>query len=138
MQDVVIVAAARTAIGSFCGGLAQVSAVDLGATVAQEVLKRARLDPGQVQQVILGQVLTAGQGQNPARQAAMRAGLPADVPAFTINKVCGSGLMAVMLAAQAIRAEDAEIVLAGGQENMSRRRMCCRACAKAIAWAKPS
>ncbi len=119
MTHAVIVAAARTAIGKFGGTLAKTPAPELGATVIGELLKRARLDPGQIDEVILGQVLTAGSGQNPARQAAIKAGLPVAVPAMTINKVCGSGLKAVMLAAQAIADGDAEIVIAGGQENMS-------------------
>jgi acetyl-CoA C-acetyltransferase len=119
MTHAVIVAAARTAIGKFGGTLAKTPAPELGATVIGELLKRARLDPGQIDEVILGQVLTAGSGQNPARQAAIKAGLPVAVPAMTINKVCGSGLKAVMLAAQAIANGDAEIVIAGGQENMS-------------------
>ena len=117
--DIVIVAAARTAVGKFGGTLASTPAPELGAAVINELLKRARLDGGQVGEVILGQVLTAGAGQNPARQAVVKAGLPHGVPAMTINKVCGSGLKAVMLAAQAIRDGDSEIVIAGGQENMS-------------------
>jgi acetyl-CoA C-acetyltransferase len=119
MTQAVIVAAARTAIGKFGGTLAKTPAPELGATVIGELLKRARLKPEQIDEVILGQVLTAGSGQNPARQAAIKAGLPVAVPAMTINKVCGSGLKAVMLAAQAIANGDAEIVIAGGQENMS-------------------
>ena len=119
MNDVVIVAATRTAIGSFQGALASVPAVDLGAAVIKQLLEQTRLDPGQVDEVILGQVLTAGAGQNPARQAAIKAGLPYSVPALTLNKVCGSGLKALHLAAQAIRCGDAEVVIAGGQENMS-------------------
>jgi acetyl-CoA C-acetyltransferase len=119
MQQAVIVAATRTAIGKFGGTLARVSAPELGATVVAEVLKRAKLAPEQVDEVILGQVLTAGSGQNPARQAALKAGLPVTVPAMTINKVCGSGLKAVMLAAQAISNGDADIIVAGGQESMS-------------------
>lgn len=119
MTQAVIVAAARTAIGKFGGTLAKTPAPELGATVIGELLKRARLKPEQIDEVILGQVLTAGSGQNPARQAAIKAGLPAAVPAMTINKVCGSGLKAVMLAAQAIANGDADIVIAGGQENMS-------------------
>ncbi len=119
MQQAVIVSAARTAIGKFGGALAKTAAPDLGAAVILEVLKRAKLPPEQVEEVILGQVLTAGSGQNPARQALIKAGLPVGVPAMTINKVCGSGLKAVMLAAQAIANGDAEIVVAGGQENMS-------------------
>ncbi|MFN3811967.1 MAG: acetyl-CoA C-acetyltransferase [Roseateles asaccharophilus] len=117
--DIVIVAAARTAIGKFGGSLAKTPASELGATVVQELLKRARLEGGQVGEVILGQVLQAGCGQNPARQTVIKAGLPHAVPAMTINKVCGSGLKAVMLAIQAIRDGDSEIVIAGGQENMS-------------------
>jgi len=119
MQQAVIVAAARTAIGKFGGALARTSAPDLGAVVIKELLKRARLAPEQVDEVILGQVLAAGSGQNPARQALIKAGLPVSVPAMTINKVCGSGLKAAMLAAQAIANGDAEVVIAGGQENMS-------------------
>ncbi|MFJ4348816.1 acetyl-CoA C-acetyltransferase [Pseudomonas sp. NPDC089401] len=119
MNDVVIVAATRTAIGSFQGALANVPAVELGAAVIRQLLEQTRLDPGQVDEVILGQVLTAGAGQNPARQAAIKAGLPYGVPALTLNKVCGSGLKALHLAAQAIRCGDAEVVIAGGQENMS-------------------
>ena len=119
MSNAVIVAAVRTAIGKFGGSLAKVPASELGAIVIKEVLKRAGVKPEQVDEVIMGQVLTAGVGQNPARQAVIKAGLPVSVPAMTINKVCGSGLKAVMLAAQAIANGDAEIVVAGGQENMS-------------------
>ena len=119
MQDVVIVAATRTAVGSFQGSLANVSAVELGATVIRALLEQAGVAPAEVDEVILGQVLTAGAGQNPARQAAVKAGLPHEVPALTLNKVCGSGLKAVQLAVQAIRCGDAEIVVAGGMENMS-------------------
>jgi acetyl-CoA C-acetyltransferase len=117
--DIVIVAAARTAVGKFGGALAKTPASELGAAVIKALLQRARLDGGQINEVILGQVLTAGVGQNPARQAIIKAGLPLAVPGFTINKVCGSGLKAVMLAAQAIRDGDSEIVIAGGQESMS-------------------
>jgi acetyl-CoA C-acetyltransferase len=119
MSNAVIVAAARTAIGKFGGSLAKIPASELGALVIKEVLARAGVKPDQVDEVIMGQVLTAGVGQNPARQAVIKAGLPVTVPAMTINKVCGSGLKAVMLAAQAIANGDAEIVVAGGQENMS-------------------
>ncbi|MGG5291385.1 acetyl-CoA C-acetyltransferase [Pseudomonas shirazensis] len=119
MHEVVIVAATRTAIGSFQGALASVPAVDLGAAVIKRLLEQTGLDPAQVDEVILGQVLTAGAGQNPARQAAVKAGLPFSVPALTLNKVCGSGLKALHLATQAIRCGDAEVVIAGGQENMS-------------------
>ncbi|WP_395602267.1 acetyl-CoA C-acetyltransferase [Pseudomonas sp. A1230] len=119
MQDVVIVAATRTAIGSFQGSLASVSAVDLGAAVIRHLLEQTGLDGAQVDEVIMGQVLTAGAGQNPARQAAIKAGLPHAVPAMTLNKVCGSGLKALHLGAQAIRCGDADVIIAGGQENMS-------------------
>jgi len=119
MHEVVIVAATRTAIGSFQGALASVPAVDLGAAVIKRLLEQTGLDPAQVDEVILGQVLTAGAGQNPARQAAVKAGLPFSVPALTLNKVCGSGLKALHLATQAIRCGDADVVIAGGQENMS-------------------
>ncbi|MCQ8896230.1 acetyl-CoA C-acetyltransferase [Limnobacter humi] len=119
MTDVVIVAAARTAIGKFGGSLAKISAPDLGAHVIKGLLEQTGVKGEQVSEVILGQVLTAGSGQNPARQSVIKAGLPAAVPALTINKVCGSGLKAVMLGAQAIACGDAEIVIAGGQENMS-------------------
>jgi acetyl-CoA C-acetyltransferase len=119
MQDVVIVAATRTAVGSFQGALANIPAVDLGAAVIRQLLKQTGIDAAEVDEVILGQVLSAGAGQNPARQAAMNAGLPHAVPAMTLNKVCGSGLKALHLAAQAIRCGDAEVVIAGGMENMS-------------------
>ncbi|TKJ86366.1 acetyl-CoA C-acetyltransferase [Pseudomonas koreensis] len=119
MQDVVIVAATRTAIGSFQGSLANVSAVDLGAAVIRQLLEQTGLDGAQVDEVIMGQVLTAGAGQNPARQSAIKAGLPHAVPALTLNKVCGSGLKALHLGAQAIRCGDADVIIAGGQENMS-------------------
>ncbi|NBO15229.1 MAG: acetyl-CoA C-acetyltransferase, partial [Betaproteobacteria bacterium] len=119
MQDIVIVSAARTAIGKFGGSLAKVPATALGSIVIREVLSRAKLDPAQVGEVIMGQVLAAGVGQNPARQALMGSGIPNQVPALTINAVCGSGLKAVMLAAQAVAWGDSEIVVAGGQENMS-------------------
>ncbi|MDR5854643.1 acetyl-CoA C-acetyltransferase [Caballeronia sp. LZ062] len=119
MTDVVIVSAARTAVGKFGGSLAKIAAPELGATVIRAVLERAGLKPEQISEVILGQVLTAGSGQNPARQSVIKAGLPEMVPGMTINKVCGSGLKAVMLAANAIIAGDSEIIVAGGQENMS-------------------
>ncbi|MGG1943590.1 acetyl-CoA C-acetyltransferase [Trinickia sp. NRRL B-1857] len=119
MTDVVIVSAARTAVGKFGGSLAKIPAPELGATVVRAVLERAGVKPEQVSEVILGQVLAAGSGQNPARQALIKAGLPSAVPGMTINKVCGSGLKAVMLAANAVIAGDADIVVAGGQENMS-------------------
>lgn len=119
MQEVVIVAAARTAVGKFGGSLAKVSASDLGAHVIKALLTKTGLQGDQVNEVIMGQVLTAGAGQNPARQAVIKAGLPHSVAAMTINKVCGSGLKATHLAAQAIMAGDADVVIAGGQENMS-------------------
>jgi acetyl-CoA C-acetyltransferase len=119
MTDIVIVGAVRTAIGKFGGALAKTPAPELGATVIRALLARANLKPEAISEVILGQVLTAGSGQNPARQALIKAGLPAAIPAMTINKVCGSGLKAVMLASQAVQCGDADIVIAGGQENMS-------------------
>jgi acetyl-CoA C-acetyltransferase len=119
MEDIVIVGAARTAIGKFGGSLAGVPAAKLGAHVIKKALERAGVAPDQVSEVIMGQVLAAGVGQNPARQAAIWAGLPDMVPAMTINKVCGSGLKAAMLGAQSIANGDADIVVAGGQENMS-------------------
>ena len=119
MEDIVIVAATRTAVGKFGGTLAKTPAPELGAAVIAELLKRSGLSGEQIGQVILGQVLTAGSGQNPARQSVIKSGLPQGVPGFTINAVCGSGLKAVMLAAQAVRDGDSEIVIAGGQENMS-------------------
>ena len=119
MTDVVIVAAGRTAVGKFGGTLAKISASDLGAHVIKGLLAKTGLKPEQISEVILGQVLAAGVGQNAARQAALKAGLPDMVPAMTINKVCGSGLKATHLAAQAIKAGDADVVIAGGQENMS-------------------
>jgi len=119
MSNAVIVAATRTAIGKFGGALAKTPAPELGAIAIREVLKRAKLDGAQIESVIMGQVLCAGSGQNPARQAVIKAGLPVEVPAMTINVVCGSGLKAVMLAAQQIDTGEAEIVIAGGQENMS-------------------
>ncbi|WP_136066870.1 acetyl-CoA C-acetyltransferase [Modicisalibacter radicis] len=119
MQDVVIVAARRTAIGTFGGSLAGIPATELGVKVIQDILANTGVAPEQVDEVLLGQVLTAGCGQNPARQTSILAGLPEGVPAMTINKVCGSGLKALHLATQAIRCGDAELILAGGQENMS-------------------
>ena len=119
MDDVVIVAAARTAVGKFGGTLAKIPAAELGAHVIKGLLAKTGVNPELISEVILGQVLTAGVGQNPARQALIKAGLPDRVPGMTINKVCGSGLKASHLAAQAIKCGDAEIVIAGGQENMS-------------------
>src|SRR5699024_5940951 len=118
-NEVVIVSAVRTAIGSFLGSLKNVSAVELGATVIQEAINRAGINEEVVDEVIMGNVLQAGLGQNPARQAALQAGLPESVSALTINKVCGSGLKTVQLARQAIIAGDADVVVAGGMENMS-------------------
>ncbi|HQZ04272.1 MAG TPA: acetyl-CoA C-acetyltransferase [Burkholderiaceae bacterium] len=119
MEEIVIVAAARTAVGKFGGSLAKVPATELGAIVIAEVLKRSGLKAEQVGEVIMGQVLAAGAGQNPARQALIKSGLSQATPGLTINAVCGSGLKAVMLAAQAVACGDSEIVIAGGQENMS-------------------
>ncbi|MFN7857793.1 MAG: acetyl-CoA C-acetyltransferase [Acidovorax sp.] len=119
MQDIVIVSAARTAVGKFGGALAKVPATELGSIVIREAIARAGLSDAHVGEVIMGQVLTAGVGQNPARQASMKAGVAKETPALTINAVCGSGLKAVMLAAQAVAWGDSEIVVAGGQENMS-------------------
>lgn len=119
MHEVVIVAATRTAIGSFQGSLASISAPQLGAIVLRRLLEQTGVNPEHVDEVILGQVLTAGSGQNPARQTAIHAGLPVTTPAFTLNKVCGSGLKALHLGTQAIRCGDAEVIIAGGQENMS-------------------
>ena len=119
MEDIVIVAAGRTAVGKFGGALAKVPATELGATVIKAVLERAGLSAELVGEVIMGQVLAAGVGQNPARQAVIKAGFPHGVPGLTINAVCGSGLKAVMLAAQSVATGDSEIVIAGGQENMS-------------------
>ena len=119
MTDIVITNALRTAIGKFGGSLAKTPAPELGATVIRALLAQSGVKPEQISEVILGQVLAAGSGQNPARQSSIKAGLPHAVPAMTINKVCGSGLKAVMLAAQAVQCGDADIVIAGGQENMS-------------------
>jgi len=120
MTDVVLLSAMRTPIGKYLGGLAELSAPELGAVAAAESLRRARVAMEQVDEVIMGNVIQAGVGQNPARQVALKAGLPDSIAAYTVNKVCGSGLKAVMLAAQAIRAGDANLVLAGGIESMSR------------------
>ncbi|WP_408956016.1 acetyl-CoA C-acetyltransferase [Natroniella sp. ANB-PHB2] len=119
MKEVVVASAVRTAIGSFGGTLKNVDAVDLGASVIEEALKRANVDAEEVNEVLFGNVLQAGLGQNPARQASIKAGLPVEVPAVTINKVCGSGLKTVNLAAQAIRAGDGDVFVVGGMENMS-------------------
>lgn len=119
MKEVVIVSAVRTAIGSFGGSLKDVPAVDLGALVIKEAVNRAGIKPELVEEVVMGNVIQAGQGQNVARQACVKAGLPVEVPAMTINKVCGSGLRSVALAAQMIKAGDCDVVVAGGMENMS-------------------
>jgi acetyl-CoA C-acetyltransferase len=119
MTDIVIVAAARTAVGKFGGALSKTPASDLGASIIADLLRRTGLAGEHISEVILGQVLASGAGQNPARQAVIKSGLPQSVPALTINAVCGSGLKAVMLAAQAVRNGDAQVVIAGGQENMS-------------------
>ena len=119
MEEVVIVAAARTAVGKFGGSLAKIPASELGAHVIKGLLAQTKIDPNLISEAILGQVLTAGVGQNPARQAVIKAGLPNAIPAYTINKVCGSGLKATHLATQAIKCGDANIIIAGGQENMS-------------------
>jgi acetyl-CoA C-acetyltransferase len=119
MDDVVIVAAGRTAVGKFGGSLAKIPASELGAHVIKGLLAQTGIDPNLISEAILGQVLTAAVGQNPARQAVIKAGLPTSIPAYTINKVCGSGLKATHLAAQAIKCGDANIIIAGGQENMS-------------------
>ena len=119
MSDIVITSAARTAVGNFNGSLASVAAHDLGALAIKEALLRSSLEGDAVSEVILGQVLTAGQGQNPARQASIGAGVPNGTPAWIVNQVCGSGLRSVALGAQAIKNGDSQIVVAGGQENMS-------------------
>ena len=119
MDEVVIVAAGRTGVGKFGGALSKIAASDLGAHIIKGLLAKTGIDPQQINEVIMGQVLTAGCGQNPARQAVIKSGLPDMVPAFTVGKVCGSGLKATHLAAQAIRCGDANIIIAGGQENMS-------------------
>src|SRR4051794_36389995 len=120
MSDAFLLSAARTPIGKYLGALAEAPAPQLGAVAVAEALRRARVAPDTVDEVILGNVIQAGLGQNPARQAALKAGLPDSIAALTVNKVCGSGLKAVMLAAQAVRAGDAELLVAGGMESMSR------------------
>lgn len=124
MNDIVITGAARTPIGSFLGALSSVSAVDLGATAITEAMKRSGVEGTDVSEVIFGQVLTAGAGQNPARQSAMKAGIPAERTAVTINQVCGSGLRTVAMAFQAIKSGDSQVVVAGGQESMSLSTHC--------------
>jgi len=118
-REAVIVSACRTPLGGFNGELSDIGATKLGAIVIEEAVKRAGLEKADVEEVIMGQVLPCGYGQNPARQATLQAGLPFETQCFTINKVCGSGLKSVMLAAQAIQVGDADIVIAGGMENMS-------------------
>src|SRR5947199_6561248 len=120
MAEALILSAVRTPIGRYLGGLSELPAPELGALVIGEALRRAGVSTDKVDEVIMGHVLQAGVGQNPARQAALKAGLPDSIAAYTVNKVCGSGLKAVMLAAQSIRAGDADIVVAGGMESMSR------------------
>ena len=119
MRDVVIVSAVRTPVGSFSGALGQTPATELGAIVIKEAMKRAGITPEQVDEVIMGNVLQGGQGQNPARQASMKAGIPQEVPSWTVNKLCGSGIKSIVCAAQAIMVGDADIVIAGGMESMT-------------------
>lgn len=138
MMDVVIVAATRTPIGSFHGALAPLSAVELGTTVIRALLEKTGVAPEQIDDVILGQVLTTGCGQNPARQTAIRAGLPVTTPAMTLNLLCGSGLKAVHLAVQAIRCGDADIVIAGGQESMSNAPIFSTVPAQDYVWVIPA
>src|SRR5215471_11950506 len=123
-DDVVIVSAARTPVGSFNGAFATLPAHDLGAVAIKAALERAGVEPGRVSEVIMGQILTAGQGQNPARQASIAAGIPVESPAWGVNQLCGSGLRAVALGYQAILNGDSEIVVAGGQESMSQAPHC--------------
>ena len=123
-NDIVIVGAVRTPVGAFNGAFASIAADQLGQIAIAEALKRAGVEPGEVSEVVMGQVLTAGQGQNPARQASVRAGLPVETPAYTINQVCGSGVRSVALGAQAIATGDSRIVVAGGQENMTQAPHC--------------
>jgi acetyl-CoA C-acetyltransferase len=118
-QDIVIASACRTAMGRFLGGLSKLTAYDLGAVVIKEAVKRASIDPDEIDEVLMGCVVQAGQGQSPARQAAIKAGIPAQVPATTVNKVCGSGMKTIMMAVQAIKVGDAEAIVAGGMESMS-------------------
>ena len=124
MTDIVIASAARTPIGAFNGGLASLPAHKLGEVAIAEVLRRAQVEPGEVSEVILGQILAAGEGMNPARQAAIAAGIPYETTAYSVNQVCGSGLRTVALGFQAIRNGDSEIVVAGGQESMSQAPHC--------------
>src|ERR1700719_4094701 len=124
MSDIVIASAARTPVGAFNGGLSSLPAHKLGEIAIAEALRRAGVEPGEVSEVIMGQILAAGEGQNPARQAAVGAGLPFEVTDYGVNQLCGSGLRAVALGYQAIRNGDSEIVVAGGQESMSQASHC--------------
>jgi len=124
MSDVVIAAAARTPVGAFLGGLSSIAAHNLGEVAIIEALRRADVDPDDVDEVIMGQILAAGEGQNPARQAAVGAGIPVEKTAYGINQLCGSGLRSVALGSQAIKLGDSSIVVAGGQENMSQAPHC--------------
>ena len=133
-QDVVIVSAARTPVGSFNGALSSVPAHDLGKVAIEAAMERASVKPGEVEEVIMGQILTAGQGQNPARQASVNAGVPVESPAWVVNQLCGSGLRAVALGLQQIKNGDAGIVVAGGQESMSQAPT-APTCATAKKWA---
>src|ERR1700751_4849055 len=123
-DDIVIVGAARTAVGAFNGALGALPAHELGKTAIKAALERAGVEPGRVSEVVMGQILTAGQGQNPARQASIAAGIPVEIPAWGVNQLCGSGLRAVALGFQAIRNGDSDIVVAGGQESMSMAPHC--------------
>src|SRR5438874_3329681 len=123
IQEIVISTPLRTAIGTFGGVLREIPAADLGATVAKRVLEEAQLDPGQVDQVIIGNVLQAGQGMNPGRQVALKAGLPDSVPGMTLNRVCGSGLQAIVSAGQQVALGESDVVVAGGIENMDEARV---------------
>ena len=134
LEDIAIVAAKRTAVGKFGGSLAKIKASSLGAIVIKDIIANTNISPENVQEVIMGQVLTAGCGQNPARQASIEAGLPHSTPAMTINKVCGSGLKAVILGAQAILSGDSEIIIAGGQENMSASPTFCQIQETVLEW----
>ncbi len=133
-REIVIVGAARTAVGAFNGAFANIPAHELGAAVITAALQRAKVSPDEVDEVILGQVLSAGEGQNPARQAAIKAGVPKEKTAWGLNQVCGSGLRAVALGLQQIANEDAKIIVAGGQESMSQSQL-SRICATARRWA---
>ena len=126
-QAIVVVGAARTPVGSFNGGFANTPAHDLGKVAITEALKRAKVEPGEVDEVILGQILTAGQGQNPARQAAINSGIPQEATAWGLNQLCGSGLRAIAIGMQQITSGDAKIIVAGGQESMSMAPSSCAA-----------